>query len=220
MEPPATSSLTDVAMRGLRRSVLLMSQYTVRYKAWCASALRRALRVCSSTCSLVSVLRLSAVSLSVCVQPALLWGTAMPNLHYSGICLNSPVSVLSRPLSTGVQTFYLQYTWHLHYSTSDYRGPSTVVICDTVSQISPLLATPRCVRGRHPRLSQNQLTVCRHGVRLPFTQLFSQSGPVLEEICCVLKQPTNVQTVSQINPFFATPSCVLGRQLNYRLLAT
>ena len=30
VEPPATSSLTDVAMRGLRRSVLLMAQFTVR----------------------------------------------------------------------------------------------------------------------------------------------------------------------------------------------
>ena len=37
------------------------------HTAWCASALRRALRVCSSTRTLVSVLRLSAVSLSVCV---------------------------------------------------------------------------------------------------------------------------------------------------------
>ena len=30
VEPPATSSLADVAMRGLRRSVLLMAQFTVR----------------------------------------------------------------------------------------------------------------------------------------------------------------------------------------------
>ena len=30
VEPPATSSLTDVAMRGLRRSVSLMAQFTVR----------------------------------------------------------------------------------------------------------------------------------------------------------------------------------------------
>ena len=59
------------------------------HKAWCASALRRALRVCSSTCNLVFVLRLSAVCLSVCVQPALKRGTAVPNLRYSGICLNS-----------------------------------------------------------------------------------------------------------------------------------
>ena len=57
------------------------------HKAWCASALRRAFRVCSRTCTLVFVLRLSAVCLSVCVQSTLLWGTAVPNLHYSGICL-------------------------------------------------------------------------------------------------------------------------------------
>ena len=34
---------------------------------------------------------------------------------------------------------------------------SQIVFCDTVSQISPLFATPRCVRGRHPRLSPNYL---------------------------------------------------------------
>ena len=75
LEPPATSSLTDVAMRGLRRSVLLIGTVHRLHKAWCASALRRALRVSSSMCTLASVLRLSAVCLSVCVQPALLRGT-------------------------------------------------------------------------------------------------------------------------------------------------
>ena len=95
VEPPATSSLTDVAMRGLRRSVLLMAQFTVRTRH--GAPLRRALRVCSSTCTLVSVLRLSTVR--VCVQPALLRGTAVPNLHYSGIALNSAGPALLRALS-------------------------------------------------------------------------------------------------------------------------
>ena len=54
------------------------------HKAWCASALRRAPRVCSSTCTLVSVLRLSAVCLSVCVS----------NLHYCGApqCLTCTIA--------------------------------------------------------------------------------------------------------------------------------
>ena len=93
MEPP--SSLTDVAMRGLRRSALLMAQFTVRPRH--GAPLRRALRVCSSTCTLVSVLRLSTVR--VCVQPALLRGTEVPNLHYSGIALNSAGPALLRALS-------------------------------------------------------------------------------------------------------------------------
>ena len=99
VEPPATSSLTDVAMRGLLRSVLLMAQFNVRTSHGCASALRRALQVCSNKCTLVSVLRVSAVCLSVCVQLALLRGTAVPNLrHYSGICLNSAGPALLRAL--------------------------------------------------------------------------------------------------------------------------
>ena len=54
------------------------------HKAWCASALRGAPRVCSSTCTLVSVLRLSAVYLSVCVS----------NLHYCGAprCLTCTIA--------------------------------------------------------------------------------------------------------------------------------
>ena len=92
-------------MRSLRRSVLLVAQFTVRTRH--GAPLRRALRVCSSTCALVSVLRLSAV-LSVCVcvcvywcvcvQPALLRGTAVPNLHYSGTALNSAGPALLRAL--------------------------------------------------------------------------------------------------------------------------
>ena len=95
VEPPATSSLTDVATRGLRRSVLLMAQFTVRTRH--GAPLRRALRVCSSTCTLVSVLRLSTVR--VFVQPALLRDTTVPNLHYSGIALNSAGPALLRALS-------------------------------------------------------------------------------------------------------------------------
>ena len=74
VEPPATSSLADVAVRGLRRSVWLMAQFTIRThgRTRHGAHLRRALRVCSSTCILVSVLRLSAVC--VCVS----------NLHYCG----------------------------------------------------------------------------------------------------------------------------------------
>ena len=81
------------------RSVLLMAQFTVRPRH--GAPLRRALRVCSSTCTLVSVLRLSAVRcpLPVCVQPALLRGTAVPNLHYRGTALDSAGPALWRALS-------------------------------------------------------------------------------------------------------------------------
>ena len=59
-----------------------------------SSALRRAVRVCSSACTLVSVLNLSAVvrvrvCVCVCVQ----------NLHYRGIFLNSAGPALLRALS-------------------------------------------------------------------------------------------------------------------------
>ena len=99
------------------------------HKAWCASALRRAPRVCNSTCTLVSVLRLSAVCLSVCVS----------NLHYCGAprCLTctiagsaSIVQVLhyrGRCLCPEVVPALYQAPalFNLHY-----RGPSTVVAID------------------------------------------------------------------------------------------
>ena len=99
VEPPATSSLTDAAVRGLRRSVLLMAEFTVRPRH--DVPLRRALRVCSTTCILVSVFRLSAVRcpLPVCVQPALLRGIVVPNLRYRGTVLNSAGPALLRALS-------------------------------------------------------------------------------------------------------------------------
>ena len=63
-----------------------------------------------------------------------------------------------------------------------------LLICDT-----PLRSrqTPQIV-SKIPR-------VCRHGVRLPLKLSLSQNGPVLEEICGILGQPTNVQTVWQIS---------------------
>ena len=96
-EPPAASSLTDVAMRGLRRFVLLMAQFTVRTRH--GTPLRRALRVCSSTCTLVSVLRETLSIVRVCIHHALLRGTVVLNLHYSGIALNSAGPALLRALS-------------------------------------------------------------------------------------------------------------------------
>ena len=99
VELAATSSPTDVAVRGLRRFVLLMGTVHRPHKAWCASALRRAPRVCSSTCTLVSVLRLSAVCLCVCLTCTIAGRTAVPNLHCSGICLNIAGPALSRALS-------------------------------------------------------------------------------------------------------------------------
>ena len=39
------------------------------------------------------------LSVRVCAQPALLRGTAVPNLHYSGICLSSAGPALLRVLS-------------------------------------------------------------------------------------------------------------------------
>ena len=104
-----------------------MAQFTVRTRH--GAPLRRALRVCSSTCTLVSVLRLSTVR--VCVQPALLRGTAVPNLHYnSGIALNSAGPALLRALS--VQRFYLHYTGHLHYSTCTISADALYEVVYTI----------------------------------------------------------------------------------------
>ena len=50
-------------------------------------------------------------------------------------------------------------------------------------------------------------------MRLPLKLSLSQNGLVLEEIRGILRQPKNVQTASQISPVFATPRCLLGRQL-------
>ena len=100
---------------------------TVRrpHKAWCASALRRALRVCSSTYTLVSVLGLSAVCLSVYVQLALLRGTAVPYLHYSGIRLISAGPAISRALSVSID-FTCTIPGTCAIQPLHYRGPSTV----------------------------------------------------------------------------------------------
>ena len=99
VEPPATSSRTDVAMRGLRRSVLLMAEFTVRTRHGaplrCAELFgSAAARVPSSLCCVCPLF-----AFRVCVQCALLRGTAVPNLHYSGICLNSAGTPLFRALS-------------------------------------------------------------------------------------------------------------------------
>ena len=94
VEPPATSSMTDVAMRGLRRLVWLVAQLTVRTRH---GAPLRCVQLFGSAAAHAPafVLRLSAVPECVscfsfdrvCVNvspPALLRGTAVPNLHYIG----------------------------------------------------------------------------------------------------------------------------------------
>ena len=68
VEPPATSSLAKVAMRGLRRSVLLKAQFT--FRTWHGALLCRALRVCSNTCTLFSLCGVCPLS-CVCSEPAL-----------------------------------------------------------------------------------------------------------------------------------------------------
>ena len=61
-----------------------------------------------------------------------------------------------------------------------------------------LFATPRCVGGRHPRLTPNYLEgVSGHEVRLPLTLSLCQNMPVLQEICGILGQPKNVKMVSR-----------------------
>ena len=111
------------------------------------------------------------------------------------------------------------------------NGPVLEEICgilgqptnvQTVSRISylrhgvankPLIFdTPLCSR-QTTQIDSKLPRVCRHGVRLPLKLSLSQNGPALDEICGILGQPTNVQTVSQISPLFATPRCVLDRQL-------
>ena len=83
------------------------------------------------------------------------------------------------------------------------NGPELEEICgilgqptnvQTVSQISPLLATPRQTAQIDSQLPK----VCWHGVRLPLKLSRSQNGPVLEELCGILGQPKNVQTVSHL----------------------
>ena len=75
MEPPATSSLADVAVRGLRRSVWLMAQFTIRTTRH-GAPLRRALRVCSSTYLYPRFCVASVRCVRVC--------GCMSDLHYCG----------------------------------------------------------------------------------------------------------------------------------------
>ena len=99
VEPPATSSLTDVAMRGLRCSVLLMAQFTVgtrhgaplRCVELFGSAAARAPSFLCCVCPLFAC---------PCVCPTCtIAGHAVPNLHYNGIFLYSAGPALLRALS-------------------------------------------------------------------------------------------------------------------------
>ena len=95
------------------------------HKVWCASALRTALRVCSSTCT-HGLCCVCPLFVRVCVQPALLRGTAVPNRHYSGICINGAGPALLTALSVSrdfTGTIPGTALFNLHY----YRGPSTVL---------------------------------------------------------------------------------------------
>ena len=68
-----------------------------------------------------------------------------------------------------------------------------------VSQISPLFATLRCVRGRQRKLTPNsQSMVCRHGVKIPLKLSLSQKGQVVEEMCGMLGQPKKSRIVMSI----------------------
>ena len=125
VEPPATSSLPDVAMRGLRRSVLLMAQFTVRTRHGaplrCAELFgSSAARVPSFLCCVCPLLVCPCVSnLHFCGAPRCLTcniaGSAsiVQVLHYRGRCLCSDIlPALYR--APGL--------FNLHY-----RGPSTVL---------------------------------------------------------------------------------------------
>ena len=91
--------------------------------------------------------------------------------------------------------------------------PMGNAICDTVSQIRPLICDTTLRWRQTPQIVFKLPKVCRHGVRLPLKLSLSQNGPVLEKICGILGQQTSVQTASQTSPLFATPRCVRGRQL-------
>ena len=77
-----------------------------------------------------SVLRLSTVR--VCVQPALLRGTEVPNLHYSGIALNSAGPALYRAPAL----------LNLHYS-----GPSTADVNGFADENMKTRKKSRCLLG-------------------------------------------------------------------------
>ena len=96
VEPPPISSLANVAMRSLRRSALLKAQFT--FHTWHGAPLRRAFRVCSRTCILLSLCGVCRLS-CVCSKPAIVRGAVVPNRHYSGTALNSAVPALLRVLS-------------------------------------------------------------------------------------------------------------------------
>ena len=121
VEPPATSSLTDVAMRGWRRSVLLMAQFTLRTRH---GAPLRCVELFGSAAARVPSFLCCVCPLFFCpcVCPTCtIAGHAVPNLNYSGICLYSAGPALLRALS--VQRYCLHYTGHLHCSTCTIEGP-------------------------------------------------------------------------------------------------
>ena len=104
VEPPATCSLTDVAMRGLRRSVLMAQEiinfvknYLVAVRKRHGAPLRCVELFGSAAARVPSFLGcvcplFVCLSVRVCAQLAPLRGTAVPNLHYSGIFLALSVS--------------------------------------------------------------------------------------------------------------------------------
>ena len=75
---------------------------------------------------------------------------------------------------------------------------SQIVICDTGVANKPLICETTLRWRQTPQIVSKLPRVCRHGVRLPLKLSLSQNGPVLEEVCGILGQPKNVQTVSQI----------------------
>ena len=103
----------------------------------------------------------------------------------------------------------------VRYSDRAYYGLCVLVkdtmgnaICDTgvansylrhgVANKAPYLRHRAALAAQTPQIVSKLPRVCRHGVRLPLKLSLSQDGPVLEEICGILGQPINVQTVSQI----------------------
>ena len=133
VELTATSSPTDVAVRGLRRFVLLMGQFTGRTR--CGAPLRcvellgsAAARVPSFLCCVCPLF-----CLSVCVLPALLRGaprcltctvagsaSIVQVLHYRGRCLCPEILPA---------LYRAPALFNLHY-----RGPSTVQVVRALRQ--------------------------------------------------------------------------------------